>query len=226
MLSGGAVDCPGHNTVRSQKTGLDTREPLLTTLQPVSRRQQPASCRLFGAESGQEGRRNHEPVSRGSKAPSLGGAAGLTGWALSAARLLEVFKKLQRVAATPNDEEAQNYCVGEARRLIQDICDEHMSAAESSIRDPAAEEGSPGRDAAGMPRARRLHSRGQALPPRGQREVQRPRRQLRRETKLQVHGCAAARPRSTSPLPPRETRAPSLTDRSKSRPNMSTCPTC
>ena len=49
-------------------------------------------------------------------------------------RLLEVFKKLERIAEA-SDEEVQNQLVEEARTIILDISHEHIFAVESIIRD-------------------------------------------------------------------------------------------
>jgi len=54
---------------------------------------------------------------------------------LSAHRLLEVFRKLESVAAASSDEAAQLRLVDEAQDIIQDICHDHTLAVESFIRD-------------------------------------------------------------------------------------------
>ena len=49
--------------------------------------------------------------------------------------MLEVFRKLKLVAAASSDEEEQQQRVEEAKSIIQDICNEHVFAADSLIRD-------------------------------------------------------------------------------------------
>lgn len=49
--------------------------------------------------------------------------------------LLEVFKRLQAIAAATSDETAQNELIADAKRIVDDICVDHLAAADSFIRD-------------------------------------------------------------------------------------------
>ncbi|KAK4104830.1 aspartate kinase [Parathielavia hyrcaniae] len=51
-------------------------------------------------------------------------------------RLLEVYKKLRSIAAATNDYDAQEDLLGEARHIVQEICADHVAAADAFIRDP------------------------------------------------------------------------------------------
>jgi aspartate kinase len=51
--------------------------------------------------------------------------------------LLEVFKRLQGIAAATSNESAQNELIEEAKRIVDDICVDHVAAADTSIRDEA-----------------------------------------------------------------------------------------
>jgi aspartate kinase len=49
-------------------------------------------------------------------------------------RLLEVFKRLQGIAAATNDESLQHALIEEARRIANDICEDHLNAVDTFIR--------------------------------------------------------------------------------------------
>ncbi|KAK0635676.1 aspartokinase-like protein [Bombardia bombarda] len=49
-------------------------------------------------------------------------------------RLLEVFKKLRAIVAAPCDEQSE--LLKDAKRIVQDICNDHVHAAETFVRDP------------------------------------------------------------------------------------------
>lgn len=49
--------------------------------------------------------------------------------------LLEVFSRLQAIAAATNNQEAQNDLIEQAKRIVDDICDDHLAAVKSFIRD-------------------------------------------------------------------------------------------
>jgi aspartate kinase len=55
---------------------------------------------------------------------------------LLACSLLEVFKKLRAIVASPTDEAAQEGLLKDAKRIIQEICNDHVEAADSFVRDP------------------------------------------------------------------------------------------
>jgi aspartate kinase len=55
-------------------------------------------------------------------------------------RLLEVYKKLQGVAAASSDDDAQNKLVEQAKILIQEISDEHVFAVNSFLHDASLKE--------------------------------------------------------------------------------------
>ncbi|KAH8908797.1 aspartate kinase [Coniochaeta sp. PMI_546] len=50
-------------------------------------------------------------------------------------RLLEVFSRLQAIAAATSNEEAQNDLIEQAKRIVDDICIDHLAAVDSFIRD-------------------------------------------------------------------------------------------
>ncbi|KAK4179056.1 putative aspartokinase [Triangularia setosa] len=50
-------------------------------------------------------------------------------------RLLEVYKKLRAIVASAGDEESQDVLLEEAKRIVQDILDDHVDAAETFIKD-------------------------------------------------------------------------------------------
>ncbi len=102
-------------------------------LQPLPDLGQQNCRRLLGEESREEGQRYHESVSHtllhlGGKHPTETRLCSFN------KRLLEVFKKLRRVAVA-NDEEARDRLVDDAKQIIQDICQEHLHAVESFIHD-------------------------------------------------------------------------------------------
>lgn len=51
-------------------------------------------------------------------------------------RLLEVYKKLRAIVAAPSDHEAQDDLLGEAKHIVEEICVDHIAAADTFIRDP------------------------------------------------------------------------------------------
>lgn len=50
--------------------------------------------------------------------------------------MLEVFKKLRSIAAATSHEAVQNDLIEEVKSVVQDICNDHIYAAHSFIRDP------------------------------------------------------------------------------------------
>jgi aspartate kinase len=50
--------------------------------------------------------------------------------------LLEVYKKLRAIVAAASDHEAQEELLGEAKHIVQEICVDHVAAADTFIRDP------------------------------------------------------------------------------------------
>ena len=50
-------------------------------------------------------------------------------------RLLEVFKKLRAIAASPQDEGRQADLLEDAKRIVQDICNDHVAAVQTFVRD-------------------------------------------------------------------------------------------
>lgn len=50
-------------------------------------------------------------------------------------RLLEVFKNLKGIVAVAGDEESQDELLNDAKRVVQDILDDHVEAAEKFIKD-------------------------------------------------------------------------------------------
>lgn len=55
-------------------------------------------------------------------------------------RLLEVFKKLRAIAAAPLDEQLQTDLLEDAKRIVQDICSDHVAAAHAFVQDKAQHE--------------------------------------------------------------------------------------
>lgn len=51
-------------------------------------------------------------------------------------RLLEVYKKLRNIAAAISDDCTQNALLDEAKTTVLDVCNEHVFAVESFIKDP------------------------------------------------------------------------------------------
>ncbi|KAK1760939.1 Aspartate/glutamate/uridylate kinase [Echria macrotheca] len=51
-------------------------------------------------------------------------------------RLLEVFKKLRTIVGTPGDEARQEELLKDAKRIVHDICKDHVEAADTFVRDP------------------------------------------------------------------------------------------
>lgn len=51
-------------------------------------------------------------------------------------RLLEVYKRLRNIDAAYGSEAAQAELIDESNSIIQDICNDHVSAAESFVNDP------------------------------------------------------------------------------------------
>ncbi|KAK3325301.1 Aspartate/glutamate/uridylate kinase [Apodospora peruviana] len=51
-------------------------------------------------------------------------------------RLLEVFKKLRAIVTVSSDAVAQDDLLKDAKRIVQEICSDHVAAADSFIRDP------------------------------------------------------------------------------------------
>lgn len=51
------------------------------------------------------------------------------------ARLLEVFDRLRDISAAASNESAQNELIGRARIIVQDICTDHIVAANSFVQD-------------------------------------------------------------------------------------------
>lgn len=49
--------------------------------------------------------------------------------------LLEVFSRLQAIAAATSNEQAQNDLIEQAKRIVDDICIDHLAAVDSFIRD-------------------------------------------------------------------------------------------
>lgn len=66
--------------------------------------------------------------------PSL--AAGARPNAARYYSLLEVYKKLRAISAATSSETTQNELLDEAKSIIQDICNDHVFAVQSYIRDP------------------------------------------------------------------------------------------
>ncbi|KAH8888770.1 aspartate kinase [Thozetella sp. PMI_491] len=52
-------------------------------------------------------------------------------------RLLEVFKRLRAIAAAPEDDKLQTGLLEDAKRIVQDICSDHVAAAKTFVRDEA-----------------------------------------------------------------------------------------
>ncbi|ORY71982.1 lysine-sensitive aspartokinase 3 [Pseudomassariella vexata] len=52
-------------------------------------------------------------------------------------RLLEIYKKLRRITAATSAEATQNKILDDAKALIQEICDDHVFAVQSFIKDPS-----------------------------------------------------------------------------------------
>lgn len=50
-------------------------------------------------------------------------------------RLLEVYKKLRAIGLATSDHEAQEELLGEAKHIVQEICDDHVAAADNFVRD-------------------------------------------------------------------------------------------
>lgn len=51
-------------------------------------------------------------------------------------RLLEIYKRLRDVAAATSNEGSKTELVEDAKTTIRDICNEHVTAAQNSVRDP------------------------------------------------------------------------------------------
>ncbi|KAK4114929.1 aspartate kinase [Canariomyces notabilis] len=51
-------------------------------------------------------------------------------------RLLEVYKKLRAIVASASDHDAQDDLLEDAKRIVQDICADHVGAADTFIKDP------------------------------------------------------------------------------------------
>jgi aspartate kinase len=47
-----------------------------------------------------------------------------------------VYKKLRSVGAAASDHDAQEDLLGEAKHIVQEICTDHVAAADAFIRDP------------------------------------------------------------------------------------------
>lgn len=56
--------------------------------------------------------------------------------ALRQNRLLEVFKNLRAIVATPGDEPSQEDLLKDAKRIVHDICKDHAEAGDTFVRDP------------------------------------------------------------------------------------------
>jgi hypothetical protein len=48
---------------------------------------------------------------------------------------LEVYKKLREIGVATSDHEAQEELLAEARHIVQEICDDHVAAADNFVRD-------------------------------------------------------------------------------------------
>lgn len=55
-------------------------------------------------------------------------------------RLLGVYNKLKAVVVKTNSEEEQHELIQEAKGLVDDICKDHIAAAESAVEDPVLRE--------------------------------------------------------------------------------------
>ncbi|KAK3327934.1 Aspartate/glutamate/uridylate kinase [Cercophora scortea] len=51
-------------------------------------------------------------------------------------RLLEVYKKLRAIVASPGDEAEVDDLLQDATHIVRDICDDHLDAADSFVKDP------------------------------------------------------------------------------------------
>lgn len=51
-------------------------------------------------------------------------------------RLLEVFKNLRAIVAAPSSEAAQDDLLKDAKRIVHDICTDHVEAADTFVQDP------------------------------------------------------------------------------------------
>ncbi len=47
-----------------------------------------------------------------------------------------MYKKLRAIVAAASDHEVQEDLLGEAKHIVDEICDDHVAAADSFIRDP------------------------------------------------------------------------------------------
>jgi aspartate kinase len=54
----------------------------------------------------------------------------------SPCRLIEVYKKLRAIGAAASNYDVKEQLLNDAKHIVQDICSDHVAAADSFIRDP------------------------------------------------------------------------------------------